>query len=219
MNTDDIWSTGSTWRRWNPHIHAPGTTQNDQYGQDAWPAFLGAIEGALPVVEVLGVTDYCTLASYKRALEYRKSGRLPNVEMIFPNIELRLNLRADKGKPTNIHLLFSPDDPDHIKQIEKVLTQLTFEFCEQSYLCTDEDLVRLGRVFTRNSALESEAALRAGIRQFKVSAGDLSKVAKEKWFRENCLIAIPNGNDGLGAIHDDSFAASRQELARLIAPL
>lgn len=26
------WSIGSTWYRWDPHIHAPGTLNENQYG-------------------------------------------------------------------------------------------------------------------------------------------------------------------------------------------
>ena len=32
---------GSAWHRWDPHIHAPGTVLNDQFGgPEPWEQFL-----------------------------------------------------------------------------------------------------------------------------------------------------------------------------------
>jgi len=40
-------SKGSEWRRWEPHIHAPGTVMNDQYkGPTAWDDYLSARRGS-----------------------------------------------------------------------------------------------------------------------------------------------------------------------------
>ena len=49
---------GSIWRRWDPHVHAPGTVLNDQFGADSLDAYLTAIETAGSDVVALGVTDY-----------------------------------------------------------------------------------------------------------------------------------------------------------------
>jgi hypothetical protein len=36
---------GSEWRRWEPHIHAPGTVMNNQFsGPTAWHDYLTALE-------------------------------------------------------------------------------------------------------------------------------------------------------------------------------
>ena len=46
-------SRGSEWRRWEPHIHAPGTVMNNQFsGPTAWNDYLAALEQATPVIEV-----------------------------------------------------------------------------------------------------------------------------------------------------------------------
>jgi len=40
-------SRGSEWRRWEPHIHAPGTVMNNQFsGPNAWHDYLTALEQA-----------------------------------------------------------------------------------------------------------------------------------------------------------------------------
>jgi len=39
-------SIGSAWHRWEPHIHAPGTILNNQFGAvDPWGAYLTSLEG------------------------------------------------------------------------------------------------------------------------------------------------------------------------------
>ena len=38
-------SKGSEWRRWEPHIHAPGTVMNNQFsGPNAWGDYLTELE-------------------------------------------------------------------------------------------------------------------------------------------------------------------------------
>ena len=69
---------GSLWHRWDPHIHAPGTALNDQYGTDSFEAYLTAIENTSPGVAALGVTDYLSTACYQRVVDaVTNSGRLP----------------------------------------------------------------------------------------------------------------------------------------------
>ena len=39
-----VYGRGSEWRRWDLHIHAPGTALADQFGD--WDEFLDAVEAA-----------------------------------------------------------------------------------------------------------------------------------------------------------------------------
>lgn len=106
---------GSVWRRWEPHIHAPGTVMNDQFtGPSAWDDYISALEAASPAIEALAVTDYYVTETYQRVLEFKKAGRLPNVGLIFPNVEVRLDVATAKGSFVNLHLFVSPEDEDHI---------------------------------------------------------------------------------------------------------
>lgn len=65
MNTYSIQSQadprGSALRRWDPHIHTPGTAMNNQFGKDAWDNYLTRIELSEPRIEALGITDYCNI--------------------------------------------------------------------------------------------------------------------------------------------------------------
>jgi hypothetical protein len=89
---------GSEWHRWEPHIHAPGTVMNNQFtGPNAWDEYLTALERAKPVIEVVAVTDYYVTDTYREVLSHKATGRLPAVSLIFPNVELRLDVATIKG--------------------------------------------------------------------------------------------------------------------------
>jgi hypothetical protein len=86
-------SRGSEWHRWEPHIHAPGTILNNQFGgNDPWGEYLETLEARNPRIEAIGVTDYFVTDSYETLLGHKAAGRLPEVALIFPNIELRLDV-------------------------------------------------------------------------------------------------------------------------------
>ena len=210
------WNKGSQWHRWDPHIHAPGTLFNDQFEGD-WEGYLSAIESATPSVKALGITDYCTLNSYREFLKYWKAGRASNVTFVFPNIEFRLTIQTASQKGVNLHLLFSPEDVDHLDQIERVLSSFTFEFRGQQFRCLPADLIRLGKSFNP-SQTDDLGALRDGARQFKLSVDALRQARKNnKWMRENCIIAVEAGQrDGTSGLQSDhAFMALREELEAL----
>lgn len=210
------WSIGSTWARWDPHIHAPGTLRNDQFGGD-WDGYIKRIQAADPAPAALGVTDYFTLRGYKAVLERRDDPVLCKIPLIFPNVEIRLSTETRRGGAINLHLLISPDDPDHVEKIEYRLGKLEFRYDGEGYPCNDKGLVALGRAFKRTPTLEVEAALCEGANQFKVEPGKLRELCEtDPWFRDNVLIAVALGEDGLGGLsRDASFRAHREELARL----
>jgi energy-coupling factor transporter ATP-binding protein EcfA2 len=206
-------SSGSEWHRWDPHLHAPGTLLCDQFNGD-WETYLTSIETASPLVEALGVTDYFSIQTYRRAKEHRAAGRMPGVKLIFPNVEMRLDIKTTKSKGVNLHLLFSPEDPNHEQEIERLLSLLEFEFDERPYRGSISDLTNLGYAVEPSLTTDS-AALYAGTNQFKTTLADLKKLfRKDKWFRNNCLIAVAGGsNDGTSGLQEDSsFKATRLEI-------
>jgi hypothetical protein len=160
---------GSIWHRWDPHIHAPGTVLNDQYrGGDRWEQCLGRIEASDPVIRALGVTDYYSVDVYEAVAAKKDGGRLPRVDLIFPNVEMRYGIGTGKGSPINVHLLVSPDDPEHVEQIRRFLRALTFDAYGESFRCDRADLIRLGRAHDKNLQ-DDAAALAVGTTQFKVN--------------------------------------------------
>ncbi|HET6844347.1 MAG TPA: AAA family ATPase [Candidatus Angelobacter sp.] len=212
-----IWNPrGSRWHRWDPHLHAPGTLLADQFAGD-WEAYLTAVENGAPVIRALGVTDYFCIQTYKEVRKRKDAGRLPNVFFLFPNVEMRLEIKTAKNHGINLHLLFSPDDPHHESTIERILGRLHFRFQEQDYACNRQELIALGRVNDPKQTNE-DGAHRTGANLFKVSFPELQKLFREeqKWLSKNCLVAVAGSlNDGTAGLQEDaSFAALRQEVER-----
>src|SRR5712691_12356278 len=137
---------GSEWHRWDPHLHAPGTTLNDQFKGNG-EAYLRQIEESIPAVHALGVTDYFSIETYREVRKRKLGGRLSTIGLIFPNVEIRLDIQTEKKRPINLHLLFCSDDPKHETEIERVLSFLTFPFQGRTYQCTSRDLIELGKAF------------------------------------------------------------------------
>ncbi|MER8887500.1 hypothetical protein [Mesorhizobium sp. M0816] len=129
-------SRGSEWHRWEPHTHAPGTVLEDRFPAGGWEQYLTVLESAVPKLRAIGVTDYCVTRSYERVRAHKQSGRLPDCDLLFPNIELRLNTGTVKGNFVNIHLLACPDDPNHITELNRFLAQLVFGAFSDKFACT-----------------------------------------------------------------------------------
>ena len=205
-------AVGSTWRRWDLHIHTPDTILNNQFG--TWEEFLAAIE-AQTAVTVLGVTDYCSIANYSRLKRYKQEGRLPAIDLLIPNIEFRIAPPNEHTKAVNIHLLISPDDPAHEAQILAALNRLSWRYADRNYSCVPEQLIALGRAYDPH-AIDDRTALRAGVTQFKVDFTTLRDwYDAEPWLRTNSLVAVAAGDDGLSGIqHDGAWGGYREEITR-----
>lgn len=208
---------GSIWHRWDPHIHAPGTVLNNEYrGDQAWEQFLDRIEASDPPIRALGITDYYSVDVYETVVAKKKEGGLSNVDLIFPNVEMRYGIGTSRGSPINVHFLVSPDDPEHVEQIRRFLSAFTFDAYGESFRCNRADLIRLGRAHDKK--LQDElAALAAGTNQFKINPDQLRQEWKRStWVQENVLIAVAAGsNDGTSGLQEDSsLAVLRKEIER-----
>lgn len=120
---------GSCWKKWDLHVHTPGTRLNDQYdkagGTLDWDRFCRILHDS--DVEVFGITDYFSFDSfYEFKRQYSK--RYPDCEKVFfPNLELRLDVAVhDSGKEVNVHFLFRDDlkEEDAKRFLSAVTTSL-----------------------------------------------------------------------------------------------
>lgn len=208
-------SRGSEWHRWEPHIHAPGTILNNQFGAaNPWGPYLTALEGLTPKIEAIAVTDYYVTDTYEEFLKHKAAGRLPGVMLLFPNIELRLDVAAKSGF-VNVHLLVSPEDPDHLSEVKRILKRLQFHAFNDRFDCTREELIKLGKRADPTIA-DDGAALRHGATQFKVNFDQLRKVIEEiEWAKNNILIAVAGGaGDGTSGVREAADATVRQEIEK-----
>ena len=206
---------GSGWRRWEPHIHAPGTVLNNQFGGgDAWTNYLTALESVTPKIEAIGVTDYYVTDTYEEVLRQRTPGRLPDIRLIFPNIEVRLDVAARSGF-VNLHLLVSPEDADHLVQVRRILSRLQFNAHGDRFDCTREELIRLGKR-ADPTITDNRAALGYGATQFKVNFAQLREVFGESdWAKKNILIAVAGGaDDGTSGMRQAADTTLRQEIEK-----
>lgn len=176
---------GSEWRRWELHLHTPGTKKADQYTgkttDEKWDNFYTSIanyigDGSDPLHSIcaVAITDYLSIDNYLKVCE---DERLPNsVKFVFPNVELRMTPIASDS-PINIHCLF---DPSIVGELEgRFFGNLKFEYNRNNYGATKSELIRLGRDFQKDQSLSDENALKIGLSQYVISLETLSNVFKD----------------------------------------
>lgn len=203
---------GSEWRRWDLHIHTPGTLKNDQYEggslEEKWNNFYDAIayyigDGTNPLkaIEVIGVTDYLSIDNYNKVME---EGRIPDsIKLVLPNVELRMVPLA-KSAPINIHCIF---DPAYASSLEsRFFSKLKFSFGDSSYSASHDELIRLGRDYQNDKMLSKDQAYAIGINQFVLEFSSLKKIFDEdQELREHCIIVVSNSSgDGVSGVVEHS---------------
>ena len=125
-------SAGSTWKKWDLHVHTPSSVVHNYPGtnEEAWEAFLLDLEALPPEFKVIGINDYIFIAGYERVRKAKMDqGRLVNIDLILPVIELRLDKFAGVVKKSkdgsysqsdwnriNLHVIFDALDPEIIRQ-------------------------------------------------------------------------------------------------------
>lgn len=123
---------GSEWRKWDLHVHLPGTKLSDGYvkkeGKRDWDRFADVIENS--DVAVIGITDYFSAKDTFDFIRHFKA-RFPSSEkLLLPNIEFRLNETVNEaGELVHFHVLFR-DDVDETRVAEflgALQTQSTVE--------------------------------------------------------------------------------------------
>ena len=111
---------GSEWHKWDLQVHTPDSLVHKYSGDDLWGRFIQDLEQLPPEFKVIGINDYIFLDGYKRVLVEKAKGRLANIELFLPVIELRLDkFGGSQGhlSRVNYHVIFSNElKPDVIEQ-------------------------------------------------------------------------------------------------------
>lgn len=211
------WPRGSEWRRWDLHVHTPESRLGTPFAGLPWADYVAALEKTAKnfKISVIGVTDYMTLDGYEKLLvEKNLNNRLNTVDLLIPNIEFRVMPQTIDGKALNLHLLVDPTEADHIDKIKRALRNLKFSYDGQPYGCCREELIAFGKA-QDPSLLEDELAYKFGISQFKPDRTAIKQwLDNEKWLRNNSLIGIANGKDGISGLPLDGFGAIRDEILK-----
>lgn len=206
---------GSKWRKWDLHIHCPTSILNNQFqgssDNEKWERYLSKLEEYNDIIAV-AVTDYFSIEGYNKILEYKALGRIPNINLILPNVELRIIPVTQQNKPINLHIIFSPEIVSELDSI--FFNELEFHHNFKPYKCTKSDLIKLGKSASGNNELDDFASYRIGCEQFKVDLNNLYGIFKKhKELKDNSLICISNSNnDGNSGIQDSNLREIRKEL-------
>ena len=210
-------SIGSTWHRWDVHLHAPGTALAARYPQGSTDEFVERVNSAKPAPKVLGITDYLSIHCYREIRQRWQAGDLPGIDLIFPNIEFGLSPPTKNFKGVNFHLLVDPSDSEHETRIEEALARLFIHYGERRYSCAKSDITEFGRVVDPTQT-DSQGAYRHGVNQFKVDFTPFRDWYKaEGWLRENSIVAASNSaSDGISGLpKDHGYGATIEEMFRL----
>jgi ABC-type lipoprotein export system ATPase subunit len=179
---------GSTWRKWDLHVHTPASYENqvsfcgdedaNAYGNDMWEKYVSTLE-KVDGISVIGIADYFTIDGYKKVLEYRKRGRLKNFDLILPNIEFRLD-KFVEDKRLNYHVIFSDEvDPN---TIEKEFLEALFiktPGAEDRSLCR-ENIESIGKILRNQHKQFQRSPYYVGCMSITVSLDKIAKVLQSK---------------------------------------
>jgi exonuclease SbcC len=207
---------GSEWGLWDLHIHTPSTTLANAFvgatEEEKWEKYLAAIE-AKGHVRALGVTDYFGIDGYLKLVDFKASGRLRDVDLLLPNIELRVLPATEAGGTLNLHLIVNPTIVSDLQHL--LFEKLTFPYAGAEYSATTESLRKLGQAIHNQPGLNDLGALRIGVQQFKASPAQVWNALKQPKLRDNALVAIASGNrDGYSGLRDSGLLGVRREHLR-----
>lgn len=211
-------SKGSIWRKWDLHVHAPSSCFNNQFQgsseEEKWENYIQSLEQVTDIA-VFGITDYFSIDGYKRVMEYKQQGRLANIALFIPNIELRIIPVSGRDIAINLHLIINPSIVDEVESL--IFQALTFTYGGRTYRCTRPDIVALGREFSQNQLLDEVTAYKEGANQFKVDYTQLNRVVMTNdVLHRNLLIAVSNSNrDGNSGLQMSNLLAVRREVYRM----
>lgn len=158
---------GSEWHKWDLHVHTPESLYHNYQAKnsdDVWESYIKDLESLPTEFKVLGINDYLFIDGYKKVLEYKSHGRLENIDLILPVVELRLAKFCGNTqlKRINFHVIFSDEIlPDIIQS--QFLNGLSAKYkldpncCQKSWggIITRENLETLGKA-VKESVPKSE---------------------------------------------------------------
>lgn len=187
--TDATEYCGSIWRRWDLHLHAPGTKLANGFGE-ANDASLRKYIDILEVsnVQVFGITDYFSFDTYFAVLAAYKAAHPDSQKLLIPNIEFRLTETISKdARHVNTHVLFDPEVATESK-LRTLLSDLL------THITRNGTRVRCSELTTSNDYMQAT-----------VSVVELRK-ALEVVFpdRSAYMIVTAANNDGLKGVDTKS---------------
>jgi ABC-type cobalamin/Fe3+-siderophores transport system ATPase subunit len=201
---------GSVWRKWDLHVHTPDSLVHHYggAGADVWDKFIEALSKLPPEFKVLGINDYIFLDGYKKVLAAKAAGHLPNIDLLLPVIELRLDKFGGSKSGlsrVNYHVIFSDEiKPDIIE------SQFLSALCSRYILSPEFDSLRtsgkwaavptrqsieeLGRLIIDSVPAEERARYHSpaieGFNNLCLNLSAIQEVLKSHYFAGKTLAAV-----------------------------
>lgn len=208
--------TGSTWKKWDLHVHTPESFYHNYPGtrEEAWEAFLTDIENLPKEFKVIGINDYVLVDGYERVLKAkREQGRLQNIDLILPVVELRLDKfggvvqGGKKGSAPsswsriNIHIIFDQVDAEFIRQQFISAIAPNYRLLPGStgeggwnYVITRQSIEALGAAVIESAPADERAKygspLVEGFNNLNVSADGLDKALRNDALKGKYVVAV-----------------------------
>lgn len=197
---------GTAWRIWDLHVHTPASIVQEYGGNtdEIWSRYLTELENLPEDIGVIGLNDYWFLDGYRRVFDAWRSGRFPNLDAIFPVVEMRLDqFGGTEGKLSrvNLHVVFDPElDPDVIQAqfLNALQPRLRLSPEHESLgwqgVITQDSLADLGSK-VKESVPEDQLSkygsdLREGFNNLNVSLGDVQNVLSGPYFKGRALLGV-----------------------------
>ncbi|MGH6689151.1 MAG: hypothetical protein ACREF4_00500 [Gammaproteobacteria bacterium] len=196
---------GALWRKWDLHIHTPESITHRYSGPRGaqWSRFLDELEALPPEFKVIGINDYVLIDGYKRVLAEKRNGRLANIDLILPVIELRLDMFAGTGghlSRVNLHVIFSDGvTPETIETQFLSALPKRYKLSPEvgdvpwSAIPNRSSLLELGQMILRSTPAEKRAdrdPVEIGFNSITFSLDKIRDVLDCHYFRDKHLVAV-----------------------------
>lgn len=198
--------TGSMWAKWDLHVHTPESLVHHFNGDDPWEAWLNEIESLPPEFKVIGINDYLFVDGYERVLKEKANGRLSNIELFLPVLELRLDKFGgthNRLSRVNYHVIFSDEiTPDVIRaqfiaglsKDIKLSPDNAHSGIQWSGVVNKQSLVDLGSSIINSVPLKERvkyhSPLIEGFNNLCFSLDAIKEILKGHYFRDKVLTTI-----------------------------
>lgn len=197
---------GSLWHKWDLHVHTPASVVN-YYGGDnneAWEKFFSDIESLPKEFKVIGINDYIFVDGYRKVINAHENGRMRNIELFLPVIELRIDKFGQSGGKlscVNYHIIFSNEvSADDIQEqfLNKLSTKhkLSPGSQECEVVAKRNSLESFGEKVLESTderkreALRQKGLLEIGFNNFHLSLNTISSALESLCFQSKYLTAV-----------------------------
>ena len=136
---------GSTWQKWDLHIHSPLTHQNNQYSSTPIENFVDKI--IINDISLVGITNYFYFENNElEQIRASIASKGANITVL-GNLEFRLNQQNKDGEWINVHCIFA----EHINTttineiMSKLILATTATGTGHSVYCSKDSLSSVGK--------------------------------------------------------------------------